>query len=213
MKIWLLIPIKSFKRPKSRLNDVLTLVERKGLVQRMLKHIIKIQQESKLFDRCLIVTEDKDVLNFIKQFHCHGLLQKKPGLNQAVKEGALEAKKKKVESLFIMHGDIPQVDKNSLIKVINYHKKLVVNNNQAVTLIPDELGEGSNCMICSPPNAIPFNYGIDSCSKHLEAADKACVKIKLYNSVKLSSDIDKYNDLDKFLKIKKYSTLQEYLDN
>ena len=35
--IWAITPIKSFKRPKSRLGDVLNLEERRVLVKHMLK--------------------------------------------------------------------------------------------------------------------------------------------------------------------------------
>jgi len=211
MHLWSLIPIKSFKRPKSRLNDVLSLEERRQLVKKMLNHAIQTFKATKAFDHCLIVTEDPAVAEFAKKNKCKVLLQKKPGLSQGVTEAALFAHQKGAKSLLIMHGDIPQVDESSILKIIKAHEKLINKNKMGITLSSDIVGEGSNCMICSPPNVIKFRYGIDSCSLHLEEADKLGVKMKLHKSSKLASDIDIYSDLDNFLQIKKFNSLEDYL--
>ena len=42
--IWAITPIKSFKRPKSRLGEVLNLEQRRVLVKHMLKKILLSQK-------------------------------------------------------------------------------------------------------------------------------------------------------------------------
>ena len=44
--IWAITPIKSFKRPKSRLSDVLNLEQRRVLVKHMLKKILISQKKA-----------------------------------------------------------------------------------------------------------------------------------------------------------------------
>ena len=75
--IWAITPIKSFKRPKSRLGDVLNLEERRVLVKHMLKKILLSQKKSKLFKEYMVVTEDKDVVKYVKDLGFNSLLQKK----------------------------------------------------------------------------------------------------------------------------------------
>ncbi|MDG2061512.1 MAG: 2-phospho-L-lactate guanylyltransferase [SAR86 cluster bacterium] len=213
MTIWSLVPIKSFKRPKSRLNDILSLDERRSLVRKMLSDVIKVQQNTKAFTEHLIVTEDEEVIRFAKKLGCKSLLQKKPGLNQGVKEGVSYSMSNGAKSIFIMHGDIPGVDQASIFSIINAHNELLINNVAAVTLLPDTIGAGTNCMICTPPNAIKFRYGIDSCSYHLEEAGQVKVKIKIHKANKLSADIDVRQDLDDFLTERKYLNLESYLNS
>ena len=43
--IWAITPIKSFKRPKSRLGDVLNLKQRRVLVKHMLKRVLVSQKK------------------------------------------------------------------------------------------------------------------------------------------------------------------------
>ena len=80
-----------------------------------------------------------------------------------------------------------------------------------VTLVPDTLGEGTNCMICSPPNIIKFRYGPGSCLAHLEEAYNANVKCQIYRSKKLAMDIDQDADLNSFLKKKGFLSVDDYI--
>ena len=117
MSIWSVVPLKSFKRPKSRLNDSLSLEQRRILVKTMFKDIINEQKKSKLFTKRMVVSEDKDVIRFARTFGVEGLLQRKPGLNQGISQIADLAKKKKIQTLLIIHGDVPRVDK-TILKLI-----------------------------------------------------------------------------------------------
>ena len=210
MSIWSVVPLKSFKRPKSRLNDSLSLEQRRILVKTMFKDIINEQKKSKLFTKRMVVSEDKDVIRFARTFGVEGLLQRKPGLNQGISQIADLAKKKKIQTLLIIHGDVPRVDKTILKLILTKHKKLVKNSKKGVTLVPDTLGEGTNCMICSPPNIIKFRYGPGSCLAHLEEAYNANVKCQIYRSKKLAIDIDQDADLNGFLKKKGFLSVDDY---
>ena len=53
--IWAITPIKSFKRPKSRLGDVLNLEERRVLVKHMLKKILLSQKRRQVKRRNPVV--------------------------------------------------------------------------------------------------------------------------------------------------------------
>ena len=67
ISIWAITPMKSFKRPKSRLGDALSLIQRRILVKHMLTKVLLSQKKSNLFKEHLVVTEDKEVINFVKK--------------------------------------------------------------------------------------------------------------------------------------------------
>ena len=212
MSSWSVVPIKSFKRPKSRLNDSLSLEERRDLVKTMFIGVVDSLRISKIFKERYVVTEDKEVIKFARQYGVKGLLQKKPGLNQGVTEIAILAKKKNVKNLLIIHGDIPRVDSKIIRLIFNKHRKLLKKYKKGLTISPDLEGEGSNCMICSPPDIIKFRYGPGSCTAHLEAAYEAEIKAQIYSSKKLGMDLDRDEDLVKFMRKKGLSTISEYLN-
>jgi 2-phospho-L-lactate guanylyltransferase (CobY/MobA/RfbA family) len=58
----------------------------------MLKKILLSQKKSKLFKESIVVTEDEDVVKFVRKLGFKALLQKKPGLNQGISEASMKAK-------------------------------------------------------------------------------------------------------------------------
>ena len=77
MSSWSVVPIKSFKRPKSRLNDSLSLEERRNLVKDMFITVVNSLRSSQIFEERYVVTEDIEVIKFAKKYGVKGLLQKK----------------------------------------------------------------------------------------------------------------------------------------
>ena len=211
--IWAITPIKSFKRPKSRLSDVLNVEERRVLVKYMLKKILLSQKKSKLFKEYVVVTEDKDVVKFVKKLGFKALLQKKPGLNQGITEASLKAKNSGAKSILILHGDIPRTSASILKSITNEHRKLIKKFKKGITISPDFLGEGTNCMICTPPDAIKFKYGPGSCLAHMELAQRDSIQVRLYRSKKLGFDIDRDFDLTKLIEESGYTKALDYIES
>ena len=209
--IWAITPIKSFKRPKSRLSGTLNLEERRILVKYMLKNILMSQKKSKLFKEYLVVTEDTDVVKFVKEMGFNSLLQKKPGLNQGITEASLKAKGSGAKSILILHGDIPRSSASILKSATREHKKLIKEFKKGITISPDSLGEGTNCMICTPPDIIKFKYGPGSCLAHMESAHREGLQVRLFRSKKLEFDIDRDSDLTKLIKKSGYTKALDYI--
>ncbi len=124
MSFWAITPIKSFKRPKSRLGDVLTLEDRRVLVKFMLEKILLSQRKSRLFSNYLIVTEDANVVSHVKKIGFTAFLQKKPGLNNGITEASKRAIRGGAKGILIIHGDIPRTSSSILQSVTKKHKKL-----------------------------------------------------------------------------------------
>jgi 2-phospho-L-lactate guanylyltransferase len=179
----------------------------------MLKKILLSQKKSKLFKEYIVVTEDEDVVKFVRKLGFKALLQKKPGLNQGITEASLKAKNSGAKSILILHGDIPRTSASILKSITIEHRKLIKKFKKGITISPDSLGEGTNCMICTPPDAIKFKYGPGSCLAHMELAQRDSLQVRLYRSKKLGFDIDRDFDLTKLIKESGYTKALDYIES
>ena len=69
----------------------------------------------------------------------------------------------------------------------------------AVTLVPSHDRRGTNCVLCSPPGALPFAFGHDSFKPHCEAARAQGIAPRILPLPGLGLDIDTPDDLRAFI--------------
>jgi 2-phospho-L-lactate guanylyltransferase len=81
------------------------------------------------------------------------------GLNTAVIQiSALGA-----DTVLVMPGDLPTVTAKDIDDLLARHQG-------GISICPAIRDGGTNAIICSPPDALPFQFGCDSARKHLQAA-------------------------------------------
>ena len=64
-----------------------------------------------------------------------------------------------------------------------------------MTIVPARDERGSNCVVCSPPDALAFQFGADSFVRHLEAAQERRITARVLHLPGLGLDIDTPADL------------------
>ena len=69
------------------------------------------------------------------------------------------------------------------------------------TLVTDRAGEGSNCLLSTPPDAVPYRFGAGSRARHHEAARAAGVRCVEHHAAGLDRDIDQPEDLAELVAI------------
>ena len=60
----------------------------------------------------------------------------------------------------------------------------------------DGHGQGTNGLLCSPTDLLPFAFGVDSLRKHRRAAVRQGVTAREVHSPSIALDIDTAADLD-----------------
>ena len=55
---------------------------------------------------------------------------------------------------------------------------------------------GTNALLTTPPDAIPFLYGIDSSLAHQQAAEQRAISFQLLELPELALDVDTPADID-----------------
>ena len=82
-----------------------------------------------------------------------------------------------------------------------------------MTLSPSRNGRGTNAILCTPPDAIPFRFGEASFRQHLEAARALGIEPRVLKRAGICLDLDTRNDLQRFAARRTATHTQRVLEN
>jgi FO synthase len=210
--VWALLPLKDFVNAKKRLSGVLSATERRRLFHNMVEDVLDVLAFHPGLEQTLIVSDDPCASLLAEHYgiKCwaeadvlgHSInASRAPGLTAVVDGTAAKLNSLGVESVMVIHGDLPLVSGDEIQKLLDSHQRIRNANSgrDVVSIVPDTILDGSNCMVCSPPNAIKFQYGKASFEKHQRiAAEKNCI-IDVVTLDTLALDIDNPADLGELL--------------
>lgn len=188
------VPVKNLANAKQRLSAILSPTERRGFYRAMLEDVLRALGAVEALDGIVLVTKDEEV-KALASAHGVEVLEENAnnGHSEAVSFGARELAARDVPGLLTLPGDVPLVTAVEIESVLNAHR-----GAPAVTIVPsgDELG--SNAIVCSPPDLLPFGFGDNSFYPHLERARQLGVEPTVVRATGLGLDIDTPTDLTRF---------------
>jgi 2-phospho-L-lactate guanylyltransferase len=194
MSLWTVLPLKDFVNAKKRLSGLLNPTERSGLFQAMVEDVLAVLQRLEMIDGVLIVSDDPGAELLAQQYGAEIIAEGKAGgLNPAISKAVDWLVERNIDTAMILHGDIPLIQEADIESLIISHRQ---QSFPAVTLATDSHQQGSNCMLCSPPNVIPFHYGLQSFQKHRAAAAEVGANWNGQYVANLACDIDEPADLN-----------------
>jgi len=189
MKYTALIPVKSLVTAKSRLVPDLPPNRREMLVLDMLYHVLRVLQDSKLFERVSVVSPDARVLEQVRAWGAWALIEERPGHNPALYAAALRERARGATALLTISADLP------LLSTQEIRNLLEQSRQYEVVLAASRDGAGTNAILVRPPLAVPYLFGPDSLQRYLEAARQRHLSHTIYGSTGLAFDIDTIVDL------------------
>jgi 2-phospho-L-lactate guanylyltransferase len=189
--MWVVLPVKAFDKSKQRLAQVLNADQRQRLAEAMLKDVLQVLSNTKAIGHILVVTANKQIAELAHHYHAEVLMEPEDcsGLNEAVLLGVHYAELNGGSRALILHSDIPLVNSKDLNFLINTHLE------GSVTLVPDKDEQGTNGFMLNLPTKIPFQYGVGSFQKHLNACRDLGYVCDIADLADLSLDIDSPEDL------------------
>jgi 2-phospho-L-lactate guanylyltransferase len=194
-QICAVLPIKDFSGGKQRLASALSSQERIDLVLAMARDVLAALVACKEIGQILVISGDPAVEHFARDEQAQFLLQESGGgLSSALTEAAHNLTAQGTQTMLAIHADVPLVEPATLTEFIS-----VSSPAPSVTIAPSNDEDGSNLMLCSPPDVIPFQYGAASFTKHRQAAEGAGINLKVFKDLTLGLDIDTPNDLKSFV--------------
>lgn len=201
---FVIIPVKSLQMAKTRLSIILNSEERKALMLAMLKDVLKAIKSS-IVSRIILISPDLAIKELANNFGVKYLLEKKKGLNEAIKQATEWCTQNNAESVLVLPADIPLITSEDINQIV----KLGSNEN-CIVISPSQNG-GTNALLRKPPNLMPTYFGPQSFMKHFNEALTKGITIKVYRSQRVAMDIDSLEDLRNFLKIENQTILYQFL--
>lgn len=189
--IWAIIPIKDLSQAKQRLSGLLSGEERRALGLAMLEDVLTALSRTKGLSGILLVSSDSKACELAARYGARLLPDTETqGLNPAVSTAAGLLASEGATGALVLHGDIPMAAPEEIEALLQ-----AVLPAPAIVIAPDSAHDGTNAMLVSPPDLIPFRYGVNSFSAHMQEAAKCGVTPRVLDLPGMAFDVDTLDDL------------------
>lgn len=169
--MWAILPLKLFDNAKQRLSVALTPVQRRQLFEAMVEDVLGELASVKSLDGVLIISADPAARPLARKYDAELMVESKDnsmGLNGAIDNAVSYLLERHAAGVMVLHGDLPLIKSQDIDRLVQIHQDR--SAAQRVTIVSDRAKQGTNCILCTPPDIIPFAYGPGSYTKHLEEA-------------------------------------------
>ena len=199
MTIGAVLPIKDMGDAKRRLAGFLGAAERQALAQAMAEDVLETLSHVPGLAEIVVVTRDARACDLAARYGARVLPEPaNEGQSAAVVRAAAALGRAGVHSLLQVPGDVPGVSVDEIVTVLTEHAGAPAAG-PAVTLVPAHDRRGTNCVLCSPPEVLPFAFGHESFGPHCRAARAQGIAPRIVPLPGLGLDIDTPDDLRAFL--------------
>ncbi|MEH6650853.1 MAG: 2-phospho-L-lactate guanylyltransferase [Motiliproteus sp.] len=207
MKTIIVIPMKDPRQSKQRLSGVLNPANRQQLALSMFTHSLEFFQTHFPAYTVLVVTRSERIRAIAKRHQAEVLMETPPGgLNGAASQAAQWSRQQGYESQLLIPADIAVLDEHEIGQLLDQ-----LWDAPWVSICPADDG-GTNALMTSPPDVIPFRFGIDSCEEHLAVARKLGVHSVVNEMKNLAFDVDSPDDLEQLAALPMLVPAQEVLN-
>jgi 2-phospho-L-lactate/phosphoenolpyruvate guanylyltransferase len=167
-RTWALVPIRGLETAKTRLGEDLDAEERLALVTRLLHLTLAAARDARGIEGTIVVTMDPDAAGIAKEHHAVGLVERAPGLNQAIEAARSVAVARGATAVLVLPADLPSVSASALDELLDVAVSRVRDGARRplVAIVPDRHGLGTNALLVSPPGAIDPAFGDSSRAAH-----------------------------------------------
>lgn len=186
MTIFVAVPVKPFGVAKARLAPILDAAARRRLGPTVVAHTLEAATQAG--GRVAVVTADADVARWAKGQGVEVVPEAPPGsgLNRAAQAAVAVASRLEMPWA-IVHADLPLLRPDDLVAVFD------ALSTGHVALAPSH-DRGSN-VVAAALDRFPFSYGPDSFGRHLTAAARLQLPVRVLVRTRLALDLDGPDDL------------------
>jgi len=197
MKPWAILPVKEMVGAKQRLASLLSLEERKALMQVMLRDVMAALLAAQGLAGIALVTLDPWAQALAREYGARIITEgARAGHTGAVTAAASVLQAEGVAAILTLPGDVPAVktpEVEALIAAVTIPPTFII--------APAHDEQGSNAILMSPPDAVKLRFGEDSYFPHLAAAGAARITPQILRLPGIAMDIDHPADIARFARI------------
>ncbi len=197
MDLWAVVPVKELDGAKERLSLALPHELRRALALAMLDDVLGALAATADLAGLLVVTVDPEAGRLARRYGAR-LVEDgaRDGHTGAVAAAARLLAEEGRAGMLALPGDIPLVTPDEIARLLAAHRPA-----PAFTIVPSHDEGGSNAVLCSPPDAVPLRFGIDSFFPHLRAAEALGIRPTVVRLPGIALDIDNPEDLAAFARL------------
>ena len=200
--VGVLLPVKEFHRSKSRLAGFLSPPERALLSRAMFDDVWEVLREAvegkQGLDQLLVVSAEPDVIARCREEGVTFLEEAEPSSHSdSVRRATQWAMSLGVTSLVSVPIDTPAMAVDELSMLVGLARRY------SVVIVPAADGNGTNALLRTPPDAIEPRFGLASCRRHVEEAERKGLDWIVVRSPGLLTDIDTPGDVEAFLSMER----------
>ena len=189
--MWAVVPVKDLDGSKQRLAPALSPVERRALFQAMLEDVLTALTSARGLSGVALLTRDPEAMRLARAYDARVIEEpQNRGHTAAVAHAADALTAAGAAGMLAVPGDVPLATAGEIEAALAAHRAA-----PAMTIVPAHDDFGSNCVICSPPRAMPLRFGDDSFRPHLAAARRLGIEPSVVRLPGLALDIDTPADL------------------
>jgi len=197
------LPVKDFGQAKQRLACLLGAAERRRLAHAMADDVLATLSRVRGLSEIVVVTRDREACALAARHGARVLAEpSNDGQSEAVTRAVAALEGSCAGGLLQVPGDVPGASADEIETVLASHgggRGDGRDGGPAVTLVPAHDRRGTNCVLCSPPGALPFAFGLESFGPHCEAARAQGIAPRIIPLPGLGLDIDTACDLRAFI--------------
>jgi 2-phospho-L-lactate guanylyltransferase len=205
MSLAIVVPVKSPRRAKHRLEPVLSEPDRIRLAGVMARDVFAVVSRLHPYGR-FVISDDPEILEEGRRFGLEPLTDEiAQGQSAAVRQGFSAAWERGYTSALTIPGDVPAVTAEELAELIGYRPEI------EVLLAPDRERLGTNGLRLAPPDAIALRFGEDSMSLHQSEARRANRSFAVKEIEGLRYDLDRPDDVVAFMQLPRDTATRQLL--
>lgn len=182
----IVLPVRSLDESKSRLEPVLSPLERGALTLAMLEDVLDVTSQIQGWESW-VISPDEAVLEVAARRRARGIREEKPSLSNAIGQAEREATEAGSDAMAVLLPDTPLITTWGLTRALHTLGSVVIGP------AADEVG--TNLLVRRPPRAIRARFGPDSYRRHLQEAAEAGLPVSVVDEPGIAFDLDSEGDI------------------
>lgn len=192
----IVVPVKNPSGAKQRLSGVLTEDQRAILATTLLEDVLRTLVHLPFEAHVLVVTDNRPAADLAESLGATALIEEKSeGETRAIERATAWSIARGFDLQAVIPGDMARLDALEVTALLSIQLPA-----PSIVLCPAVGDDGTNAILTSPPDVIPFRFGARSFHDYLEKAERLDVSCTVLRLPSLVLDLDTPEDLDEFLR-------------
>ena len=191
MNSWVIIPVKPFKKGKSRLRAYFGRQDLYALNYNLFLQTIENVKAAACISHILVISHDRHAQAVARQHELEVCHEPRPSsLNLAVNQAMNYILDRGGGHVMVLPTDLPKLTPDDLVTTVNQIPA------SGILIVPDHHYRGTNALGMSSPMLINAAYGMNSFHNHSFQAQQKNLNLRVYYNQAIMHDLDTQPDLD-----------------